>query len=155
MFGSNGQQKRLPGLVLERFRNHTSLNIHENRFTKSIVNPRLIARCDIHEHSYLTGLPTQDATGKPNIHRMLSRRAVHSVLRLNHYWTKSVQEFKVKRARGWADKHFPGDVAFLFRKLNYEIAAVKDVVANDTGVEWAIPLIKANWANRRKSRRIN
>jgi hypothetical protein len=154
MFGSNGQQTRLPGLVLERFRNHTSLNIRENRFTKSIVNPRLIAQCDIHEHSYLSGLLTRDATGKTNIRPMLYRPAVHNVLRLNHYGTKSVEECRAKKARGWADRDFPGLIAMLFRKLYGEIAALHDIVANDTGIDWAIPLIKANLANRRESRRM-
>jgi hypothetical protein len=124
VFGVNGQQKRSPGLVLELFRSHTLLNITKNRHTKTIVNRRLVARCSVHEDSYLPGVPPQDAMGKPIFHHMFNRQAVHKVLRINHYWTKSVEEFRAKRARGRASVYHPGLIKQMLGEINNDIASV-------------------------------
>jgi hypothetical protein len=149
VFGSNGQQQRSPGLVIERFRNHTSLNITRNRHTKTIVNPRLVTHCVIHEHFYVTRVPTQGPTGRPNLEGMFNREPIHRVLRINHYWIKSAEEFAEKRARGRAGVYFPGITKQLLHAMGDDIASTRDDVPNDSAVDWAIPLIKANFANRR------
>jgi hypothetical protein len=148
VFGTNGRDKKSPGLVLERFRNPTFLNHSQNRHTKTIVNPRLIARCVIHEHFYLTQIPTQDVMGKPNLLNIFDRPAVHNVLRINHYWTKSTEEYAEKRARGRAGIDFPGLTKRMLGRMHEDIASTNDVVTNDTLIDWAIPLIKANMAQR-------
>jgi hypothetical protein len=70
------------------------------------------------------------------------------VLRINHYWTKSTEEFTAKRSRGRADQDYPGIVRKMIRQINQDIAMAKDVVANDTAIDWAIPFIKANLVKR-------
>jgi hypothetical protein len=148
IFGTNGQQKRVPGLVLERFRNHTLLNFTRNRLTKTIVNPRLIAFCAIHEHAYLNRAASRNVLGKPNLHYMTHREAVHAVLRINHYYTKSVEEFVAKLIRHLFINYSAKVIQNLLAEANQAIASTMDVVTNDTAIDWAIPQIKATLINR-------
>jgi hypothetical protein len=55
-----------------------------------------------------------------------------------------VEECIPKRSQGWADRDFPGLVTGLLRMVNSDIATTKDVVANDTAIDWAIPIVKKN-----------
>jgi hypothetical protein len=98
MYGCNGQETQRPGLVIERFRNHSSWDTAENRHTKMIVNTRMVRRMDLHEHFYRFNLTSRGPTGNWNVHHFFHRDPVFAPLRMNHYWTNSFQEFSRKRA---------------------------------------------------------
>jgi hypothetical protein len=115
------------------------------------LSTSLVARCDIHEESYLTRVPTQDATRKPNYCDILSRGAVHNLLCLNHYWKESIEECPQKRARGRTDRHISGLIPVLFTEFDHEIAALKGVMGNDNAIERALLFVKASLAKRLSS----
>jgi hypothetical protein len=105
-FGSGGQLNHTPGLVIERFLDHAPLTHIWSRVVKSIVNPRAIEGMIVHEPTYAR---TQKVRGrdchgtrysKPK--RWSTRTPVHDCMRINHYWTKSLEEWMKKRERGRA-----------------------------------------------------
>jgi hypothetical protein len=147
MYGSNGKEKKEDGLVIERFQYHSNWGICENKHTKAIVNPRMVRKMGLHEHDYLYGLLSRSPNGQWNQRRMFDRPPIHEVLRINHYWTKSFEEFRQKKSRGW-----PGGY---HKKANGNLRShfvtIRDVITNDTVIAWAIPLVKENLAKRQNS----
>lgn len=147
-FGTNGKNRWEHGLVIERFSRHTTFNLTRNRFAKTIVNPRRTIHCGIHDCVYVDGALPVDLKGIEVKGRCLDRPPVHDTLRINHYKMKSVEEFQIKLLRGRADiwtlQSRP--IRRVFRENMIEF---QDVVANDSAVEWAIPLVKASMAKRR------
>jgi hypothetical protein len=83
---------------------------------------------------------------------MLQHEPIHEVLRINHYWTKSVEEFHAKRTRGCAYSGPGFDCQRLIKDIESDLAAVNDTVTNDTTINWAIPLVKARLQARFSAR---
>jgi hypothetical protein len=106
VFGSGGQKNQTSGLVIERFVDHAPLDHLWSHIVKSIVNPRTVKKMGVHEAKYLQG-PRQfscDCHGtwfRESV-RLDLRTPVHDCIRINHYWTKSFEEWARKRARGRA-----------------------------------------------------
>jgi hypothetical protein len=150
-FGTNGKLKMESGLVMERFRNHTDFNVAWNWITKTIVNPRMTVKCTCHEHEYVQRRKAVDVKGREIHVYCTSRPPVHEILRINHYRTKSVEEFKLKLLRGRASLPHGGQKQPVPEILRREVPGIQDVVANDTWIEWAIPLVKENLARRYSS----
>jgi hypothetical protein len=67
---------------------------------KSIVNPRLVANYRIHLPGDLWTGDVLDETGQPPIRRAPNSPIPCSVLRINHYWSKSLSELEAKVTRG-------------------------------------------------------
>jgi hypothetical protein len=148
VYGTNGQLHKKPGLVLERFPNHTAWKLGHNRFTKIIANPRQILEFRIHEHLYFGAWRSHDPLGRSNDIPMFHRPACHQVLWLNHYWTKSKEEFTVRRVRGPGHSADPKDAEKNVKKIAQDLALVPDVVSNDRTIEWTIQLVKENLGTR-------
>jgi hypothetical protein len=141
MFGTNGKLKWESGLVIERFRIHTSWDLPQNRHIKTIANPRMVVKCDCHRHEYVGGIYGVDVRGREAKEWFLDVPAVHETMWINHYWTKSVEEFHRKRLRKRNSR----------RVLSIDdYRNAPDVVANQTGVDWVIPLVKQNLAKRNR-----
>jgi hypothetical protein len=148
VFGTNGQMTRKSGLVMERFRRHTAFDLGINRHTKTVLNPRMTHHCRIHEHAYLNKRLAVNTKGRQMKGVFTDRPPVHCLLRINHYWTKSVEEFRLKRLRGRADFNPDGMTQNMLSVLQAQIDDARDIVADDSAVEWAIPLVKENLAKR-------
>jgi hypothetical protein len=151
VFGTNGKMKQEPGLVMERFPLHTQFTLQRNCLMKAIVNPRKTTGCHIHYHFYAKGELPVNAKGRPAKGLCQDGPAVFDPLRINHYWTKSVEEFRNKKLRGVAFVSGARVIPTTLSRLRGEIREARDVVANDTGVDWAIPLVKENMAKRRRA----
>jgi hypothetical protein len=103
VFGSGGEKKWKPGLVMERFTDHLELSHLWSHIVKSIVNPRVARSMSVHEARY-QGTSSRDCHGKllRGWVNWVNRTAVHDCIRVNHYWTKSSEEWAMKVARGRA-----------------------------------------------------
>jgi hypothetical protein len=101
----------------------------------------------LHQHLYFDNHKSRDPTGKLVVTHLFHRPAVHQVLRLNHYWTKSSEEFMAKRVRGLASRT-QSSPQTLIACLEKDLASVDDAVTDDTVIEWIIPLIKMQLAKR-------
>lgn len=96
MFGSSGKQKWEDAPVIERFTWRPAESNPYNRMYKCIVrldDPDLSTVGS--EHHFATKLGTYNEDGDPLTDREANHRS--SILRLNHYFTKSRQE--------WEDRH--------------------------------------------------
>lgn len=109
IFGSNGHVQRPTGLVIESYTKGSFSNWKENLHTKAIIQPKH-TRCagsNPHHFVYHNGAFAVSETKQlvPN-----AWSAQHSVelIQLNHYTNKSLEDFKMKIAKGRADvAHLP------------------------------------------------
>lgn len=104
LFGSNGRQQHENDLVINRFTRRAADDHALNRSVKTIVQARLVARPDIHAPS-ITGGSLIDEHGR--VAGSQGHPSHHAVpdagkLVINHYFTKSREEWTRKRTRGQA-----------------------------------------------------
>jgi hypothetical protein len=101
MFGSSGHVRRPKGLVLE---NYLFRQNEVSPIVKSIVNPRRIAAsANTHHWLYAKGHVACDENEQP-VETSQSIPATAGVLRINHYWSKSLEDGENKIARGAVDQ---------------------------------------------------
>jgi hypothetical protein len=142
IFGTNGQLKQTEGLVIERFRNHTNWEMLYNRFPKEIAHSERILRCRVHYHHYASSIVV-NPTGKEYSGNWRALPPCHEKLRIHHYLTKSKEEFVRKKGRGDVKgDHSPLMIREAVKRVQQEIEDLPDVIANDTTIDWAIPLVK-------------
>jgi hypothetical protein len=67
---------------------------------KSIVNPRWVRRCNAHRPKELWRGELLDENRRPPSRRGTQSTLSHSVLRINHYWSKSLEELREKVEKG-------------------------------------------------------
>ncbi|WP_270312671.1 glycosyltransferase family 2 protein, partial [Ligilactobacillus agilis] len=103
MFGSSGYTKKPDGRVTDNFIYRATDNFEKNKHIKTICNPRKVAGfVNPHYAVYMPGYYAVDA--EDNVSKGAFTEVVHNKeLRINHYFTKSKEEFLAKRARGMAD----------------------------------------------------
>ena len=103
MFGPSGHRVRPSGLVTESYMR--PLESHRTRLVKTIADPRLAAHAaGPHHFEYSHGLAV-DENHYP-VRGPWTKSVSCSTLRINHYVTKSEEEFEAKRARPRADAGF-------------------------------------------------
>lgn len=102
IYGSGGQQTKLPGGVMERFHHHSVPTHRLNRHVKSIVDPRRVFNMiGCHEAAKING-SIADSHGQPVTRNFREREPQQDVIRINHYAVRSYEEFVEKQARGRA-----------------------------------------------------
>jgi hypothetical protein len=106
VFGSSGHEKRLPGLVSERFTMSAEDGYKENLWVKSIYRADRIDRIlNPHRGVVRWGryiLPNQENAFADGEFSGQAQQIDFSLFRINHYIIKSLEEFMIKRARGGA-----------------------------------------------------
>ena len=104
IYGSSGAKHKEEGSVMERFKYHSKPSHRSNRNVKSIVNPRKVfCMSGCHEAARISG-DTVDSRGVPINKHCREREPQQEVIRINHYFSKSYDEFLAKRDRGLANK---------------------------------------------------
>jgi glycosyl transferase family 92 len=104
-FGTSGHVEKPPGLVVECYL-YRWRNPRARRTIKSIVDPRRVESCKSpHYFSYLDGELAVDEQKRPieGPDFAFTEESSQSLLRVNHYWTKSEEEFREKLSRRQAD----------------------------------------------------
>jgi Glycosyltransferase family 92 len=89
MFGPSGHETKPPGLVTESY----VQRMLEQTTIKSIVNPRHVTECSSVHHFRYDVSSTVDENKYP-IHGTRTRTPSCERLRINHYFTKSVEEYR-------------------------------------------------------------
>jgi|SRR6478735_3048801 len=105
MFGTSGHRTRTPGLVIERFTRRAKTEHSPNRAVKTIARTNALLKPNLHNHQFAEGVTYRTVAGEiiaPNMGR--SETVHHDVILINHYFTKSVEEWEAKVARGRATK---------------------------------------------------
>jgi hypothetical protein len=94
VYGSSGHRKKKEGLVIERFKDHAEYEFYDNRAVKSIVNPRRVCyMASAHVAEYFNGECSVDSDKNKTAIPPLNRTPLHHKIRINHYATKSFEEF--------------------------------------------------------------
>jgi hypothetical protein len=102
-FGSSGHTHYSPGLVIDRFRRCSTRDYGRNRRVKPFLRTSVIARPGIHTPKLISPAKYVDIT-EERIRNGRSLAVHHDVIRLNHYYTKSLEEWRWKLARGRGGK---------------------------------------------------
>jgi hypothetical protein len=99
MFGSSGHVCRPPVPVVEAY---TRRRAEERNFPgKSIANPRLTARPDVHICKPRVGKALDEkGMAPPNNPTDAAFAPSWNTLRINHYWSRSIEDLHEKVARG-------------------------------------------------------
>ncbi|MDR2338384.1 MAG: glycosyltransferase family 92 protein [Deltaproteobacteria bacterium] len=104
VFDSNGHIKQPQGLVIENYtkalNEFTKYPPTGNLFVKSIVNPCQVASCGIHNHTYYNASLAVTENFETITNAYYSKYHSINKIRINHYFSKSLEEFKAKTARG-------------------------------------------------------
>ena len=151
VYGDNGRRRKTKGLVIERFTAHSLPEFERNRVFKTIIDPRRAYFMNPHICKFV-GMNTRavNSDGVPVSH--VGRPPALDKIRINHYWTKTYEEFQIKKFRG--DVAHPGlppkdDAEFHYHNRN-------DVKGDRTMEKWAArvkaALKKRNAASERAGR---
>lgn len=105
IYGSNHLLKKPKGLVIENFTKHADYNFIADY--KMIVNPRKVLKV-IHPHWIQVLGKIRNENGKrihqyPYVNVDWQLPASMKKIRINHYYSKSLEEFQSKAHRGFAD----------------------------------------------------
>ena len=104
LWGSGGEEEKRDGLVMDRFRYRAKEQDWPNRHIKTICNPRFVKNY-ISPHFPLYKMGCYSISSKGKRTRLWFIRPVEAdVIRCNHYFCKSKQEWLIKRNRGMADR---------------------------------------------------
>jgi len=95
-YGTNGFENPPDGLVIENYLTRAADDHPGNRWVKSIVNPRSTEGWGSAHHFRLRGRPVGE-DGRPVDY--LLREPTVDLLRINHYYAKSVAEYRYKEVR--------------------------------------------------------
>jgi hypothetical protein len=115
MFGSSGHERHEPGLVMERFTRCAPRKFSGNRSIKTLARVDAIVTPRVHTCQFRDGVRYQTVAGEeiaPGAGR--SRSVSHDAIRINHYFTRSHEEWQAKSARGRGAK--PADHPLKHRK---------------------------------------
>ena len=103
IYGSSGIKEKQDALVMETFLKRAEEDLEENKHYKTIVNPRRVFSfiCP-HYPMYLRNFHAVNE----NLQEVTEEKIKGSYekLRLNHYFTKSLAEYQMKKSRGMADR---------------------------------------------------
>ena len=104
LYGSSGYETKQPGLLIETYLKRGKDDAWPNFHVKTVVNPRMVEKyISPHFPLYKSGVWSIDSKG--NRQRLWFNHDVDfSVIRCNHYFCKSKEEFIAKRSRGMADR---------------------------------------------------
>ncbi len=103
IMGSSNATTRSPGSVMARF---TLTSEKPDRHIKTIAYLKHTKQPVIHNVLMLPGYPTVDQYGHVlNDTTPFVYNSTREVANINHYYTKSLEEFILKRKRGWASSY--------------------------------------------------
>ncbi|MBR1420179.1 MAG: glycosyltransferase family 2 protein [Selenomonadaceae bacterium] len=103
MFGTSGLEKYEPIDVIERFTRRAPDNYYENLHIKTIANPRRIFYMPFpHNAQYMIYSECCDEN-LFFVRNPANERNPSDKIQVNHYYTKSVEEYSQKYSRGRAD----------------------------------------------------
>ena len=114
VFGPSGHDRRPGGLTVESYLMRAKEGHPDNRHIKTIANPRRIVSTGLNPHYFVfaDGRSVLDEGLEPIPVGAFSREHRSQLIRINHYFTRSKEEFSAKLARGRATTSVPrrGDI---------------------------------------------
>lgn len=97
-YGSSGHKTKPDGLVMENFKKHAL----KSWGVKSIVNPRLVCDVRVHVHDVAGFIIDENGKKLGRIIQEENRNITTNKIRINHYVTKSFDEYTARMNQGSA-----------------------------------------------------
>lgn len=139
VFGTSGHQKREPGLVIERFTRCSKRSFYGNRSVKTLARTDAIVTPRVHTCTFRDGVSYRAVTGE-DASDGVTRGITHDIIRLNHYFTRSRDEWgeKMRKGRGAKPSGHPKKhrTEAEFLRSNRNEATERDIVRH-------VPKVKA------------
>lgn len=110
VYGPSGHETKPEGLVLKEYLRREPNSYHGNGCIKTIANPRVILKYQhAHYPIFYAGYRNVDVDGKrvDGAWNFRGMKEDPHTLRINHYYTKSREEFFDRRSRRVADREDP------------------------------------------------
>lgn len=131
MYGTSYHKQYQEGGVINNFLFRAEDSYSANGHIKSLVNPRVVVRCHAHHMEYIKGYHCTSENGSV-IQSHYFFDSLCKKIRINHYWSKSEEEFLEKCKRGWMDDHRKEKLIQIRKKeINTEWNKVYDPVLKD------------------------
>jgi SAM-dependent methyltransferase len=102
LFGSSGLVSRPPGLVLDNYNMRMPEEVHGNRHVKTIARNAALVRADATPHHFSIRGAVCNARGEECVNKPIQDVGCHERLVINHYFTKSREDWILKRSKGKA-----------------------------------------------------
>jgi len=101
IYGDSGIVNKEPGLVIERFKSHSRLDV-STEMCKSIINPRKIEVKTLHLPCPIAGFDVVNSVGETIIPLSNAKiqNGTYKNIHINHYIFKSREEFLIKKTKG-------------------------------------------------------
>lgn len=105
MFGSSGEKNYRKSPLIERFTRAAELDFPANALTKTIYRLSRVESIQHHSGSYLSDEEIVSPDGRAITNSPFSPavKEAFAVAQVNHYFTKSAEEWTQKNLRGYAD----------------------------------------------------
>jgi hypothetical protein len=146
VYGSSGKKEKEDGLVIERFKDHSSIEFDRNLYVKTILNPRLVLYINIHIANYTVNkYSVNQDKEKLKVHYLNREAGKYDKIRINHYFSKSYEEFLLKRDRGRATQK--SEEKRIMPVQNF-LDNDRNEIKNDLIMDKYIPIIYKNLGQR-------
>lgn len=105
LYGNSGHKNRPKGLITESYIERGKESNPLNHMIKTLCNPRMVHYyISPHYPQYRLGAISVDSTGEKRSKGWFCRDLTFKNLRLNHYYCKSEEDYKIKTSRGLGDR---------------------------------------------------
>lgn len=128
-YGTCGHKTKCPGLIFENYRYRAEDDHKYSTHIKTVCNPRVVV--DITDPHFVKYIPDYFTVSEncSTINGSTFYDAACKKLRLNHYRSKSEEEFLEKNRRGWPDRDLQLKENALY-EANVECSKVYDPIMN-------------------------
>lgn len=119
LYGNSGHKSRPAGLIIESYVDRANETNPMNHMIKTLCNPRMVnIYISPHYPQYRLGAISVDSTGLRRSKGWFCRDLTFKNLRLNHYYCKSEEDYKIKTSRGLGDRAGSYDLTN-YNKMNF------------------------------------
>ena len=107
VFGPSGHDRRPDGLVIENYTRRLPESARASRHVKTLVRTGQLLGIDYTPHAAECSGPHCNTRGEEVLPYAIQPTQCHDVMVINHYFTKSSEDWEFKRRRGRGDSREP------------------------------------------------
>ena len=112
VFGPSGHERSPEGLAIANYTMRVPDDAEVNRHVKSLLRTKDLLGAHTTPHIFSTAGPSCNTSGRRVPPHALQDATCHEALVLNHYFTRSAEDWQIKLRRGKADQLRPEDAPY-------------------------------------------
>jgi O-antigen biosynthesis protein len=140
VFGPSGHQHSPDGLVIENYTSRLPEDFPASRHVKSLVRGKAVTTAGTTPHIVNVDGPTCNTRGETVLSYAEQPLECHDVMLINHYFTKSREDWTAKLRRGKADAVDPTADPYL-DKIYFDVE--RDSTVKDTRATRFVPRLRS------------